>query len=161
MIRKGISSSGCIGQPAKIEVLFQEEVQLDINVPLFYIKSGEEEIKQYVDGVAKPEIDVYVEDKKAVITTAADDGVDVVNKATENAEQILNNYVEDVSKAEITSYVEMTVKPEIQSFANGLEEAFDADAAEKTAVVNALTEQAQASAVVAADSSSSAQTAAG
>ena len=31
------------GQPARLDVLFQDEVQLDINVPLFYIKSGEEE----------------------------------------------------------------------------------------------------------------------
>lgn len=148
------------GQPAKLDVLFQDEVQLDINVPLFYIKSGEEEIKQYVDEVAKPEIDVYVENKKDVITEAAANGVDTINKATENAEQILNNYIEEVSKPEITSYVETTVKPELQSFADELKEAFDNNAAEKTAVVNALAEQAAASATAAASSSSSAQTAA-
>lgn len=148
------------GQPAKLDVLFQDEVQLDINVPLFYIKSGEEEIKQYVDEVAKPEIDVYVENKKDVITEAAANGVDTINKATENAEQILNNYIEEVSKPEITSYVETTVKPELQSFADGLEEAFDGNAAEKTAAVNALAEQAEASATSAASSSSAAQTAA-
>ena len=148
------------GQPAKLDVLFQDEVQLDINVPLFYIKSGEEEIKQYVDEVAKPEIDVYVENKKDVITEAAANGVDTINKATENAEQILNNYIEEVSKPEITSYVETTVKPELQSFADGLEEAFDNNAVEKTAAVNALAEQAAASAEAAALSSSAAQTAA-
>jgi chemotaxis protein histidine kinase CheA len=136
------------GQPAKLDVLFQDEVQLDINVPLFYIKSGEEEIKQYVDEVAKPEIDVYVENKKDVITEAAANGVDTINKATENAEQILNNYIEEVSK------------PELQSFADGLEEAFDNNAVEKTAAVNALAEQAAASAEAAALSSSAAQTAA-
>lgn len=148
------------GQPAKLDVLFQDEVQLDINVPLFYIKSGEEEIKQYVDEVTKPEIDVYVENKKDVITEAAANGVDTINKATENAEQILNNYIEEVSKPEITSYVETTVKPELQSFADGLEEAFDNNAVEKTAAVNALAEQAAASAEAAALSSSAAQTAA-
>ena len=148
------------GQPARLDVLFQDEVQLDINVPLFYIKSGEEEIKQYVDEVAKPEIDVYVENKEGVIAEAAANGVDTINKATENAEQILNNYIEEVSKPEITSYVETTVKPELQSFADGLEEAFDGNAAEKTAAVNALAEQAEASATSAASSSSAAQTAA-
>ena len=148
------------GQPARLDVLFQDEVQLDINVPLFYIKSGEEEIKQYVDEVAKPEIDVYVENKEGVIAEAAANGVDTINKATENAEQILNNYIEEVSKPEITSYVETTVKPELQSFADGLEEAFDGNAAEKTAAVNALAEQAEASATSAALSSSAAQTAA-
>ena len=48
----------------KIDVLFQEEVQLDINVPLFYIKSGEEEVGHYVEKVCKPDIDNFVENKK-------------------------------------------------------------------------------------------------
>lgn len=148
------------GQAAKLEVLFQDEVRLDINVSLVYIKSGEEEIKQYVDEVAKPELDVCVENKKDVIAEAADDGVDVINKAAENSERILNSYVEEVGKPEITSYAETTVKPELQSFADGLEEAFDNNAAEKTAAVNALAEQAEASASSAASSSSAAQTAA-
>ena len=148
------------GQSAKLEVLFQDEVRLDINVSLVYIKSGEEEIKQYVDEVAKPELDVCVENKKDVIAEAADDGVDVINKAAENSERILNSYVEEVGKPEITSYAETTVKPELQSFADGLEEAFDNNAAEKTAAVNALAEQAEASASSAASSSSAAQTAA-
>ena len=139
------------GQSAKLEVLFQDEVRLDINVSLVYIKSGEEEIKQYVDEVAKPELDVCVENKKDVIAEAADDGVDVINKAAENSERILNSYVEEVGKPEITSYAETTVKPELQSFADGLEEAFDNNAAEKTAAVNALAEQAEASASSAAD----------
>ena len=148
------------GQAAKLEVLFQDEVRLDINVSLVYIKSGEEEIKQYVDEVAKPELDVCVENKKDVIVEAADDGVDVINKAAENSERILNSYVEEVGKPEITSYAETTVKPELQSFADGLGEAFDNNAAEKTAAVNTLAEQAQASAQAAASSSSAAQTAA-
>lgn len=148
------------GQAAKLEVLFQDEVRLDINVSLVYIKSGEEEIKQYVDEVAKPELDVCVENKKDVIAEAADDGVDVINKAAENSERILNSYVEEVGKPEITSYAETTVKPELQSFADGLEEAFDNNAAEKTEAVNALAEQAEASASSAASSSSAAQTAA-
>ena len=139
------------GQAAKLEVLFQDEVRLDINVSLVYIKSGEEEIKQYVDEVAKPELDVCVENKKDVIAEAADDGVDVINKAAENSERILNSYVEEVGKPEITSYAETTVKPELQSFADGLEEAFDNNAAEKTEAVNALAEQAEASASSSAD----------
>lgn len=53
-----------------IEVLVQEEVQLDINVPLFYIKSGEEDIKAYVTNHAKPELDAH--------TTSA---VDKINQA--------------------------------------------------------------------------------
>ncbi len=49
---------------AELEVLFQEEVQLDINAPLFYIKSGEENINNYVERTAKPALDSYVEEKK-------------------------------------------------------------------------------------------------
>ena len=51
------------GTGQKIEVLFQEEVQLDINVPLFYIKSGEEEVQAYVNNHAKPELDEYTGEK--------------------------------------------------------------------------------------------------
>ena len=48
----------------KIDVLFQEEVQLDINVPLFYIKSGEEEVSHYVETVCKPAVAEFVENQK-------------------------------------------------------------------------------------------------
>lgn len=48
----------------KIDVLFQEEVQLDINVPLFYIKSGEEEVKHYVEKICKPAVAEFVENQK-------------------------------------------------------------------------------------------------
>lgn len=133
------------GQSARLDVLFQDEVRLDINVPLFYIKSGEEEIEQYVDEVAKPELDVCVENKKDVIAKAVNDGVDVINEAAENSERILNSYVEEVGKPEITSYAETTVKPELQSFADELKEAFDVKAAEKTEAVNILAVQTEAS----------------
>ena len=63
-------------------------------------------------------------------------------------------------KPVIDAYVDTTAKPELQSFTDGLEEAFDNNATEKTAVVNALAEQAEASAMSAAASSSAAQTAA-
>ena len=55
---------------AELEVLFQEEVQLDINVPLFYIKSGEEDINNYVERTAKPAIDAYVEEKNGALEQA-------------------------------------------------------------------------------------------
>ena len=56
------------GTGQKIEVLFQEEVQLDIDVPLFYIKSGEEEIQAYVNNHAKPELNEYTGQKKQDIS---------------------------------------------------------------------------------------------
>ena len=145
---------------AELEVLFQEEVQLDINAPLFYIKSGEENINNYVERTAKPALDSYVEEKKGVIEQAARDGVEAIGEAQEEAGAGLEAYVDGTVKPVIDAYVDTTAKPELQSFTDGLEEAFDTNATEKTAVVNALAEQAEASAMSAAASSSAAQTAA-
>ena len=145
---------------SELEVLFQEEVQLDINVPLFYIKSGEEDINNYVERTAKPAIDAYVEEKNGALEQAARDGVEAIGEEQEEARTGLEAYVDGTVKPVIDTYAETTVKPELQSFADGLGEAFDNNAAEKTAAVNTLAEQAQASAQAAASSSSAAQTAA-
>lgn len=145
---------------AELEVLFQEEVQLDINVPLFYIKSGEEDINKYVERTAKPAIDAYVEEKNGALEQAARDGVEAIGEAQEEAKSGLEVYVDGTVKPVIDTYVETAVKPELQSFADELKEAFDTNATEKTAAVNALAEQAEASATAAASSSSAAQTAA-
>ena len=145
---------------AELEVLFQEEVQLDINVPLFYIKSGEEDINKYVERTAKPAIDAYVEEKNGALEQAARDGVEAIGEAQEEAKSGLEVYVDGTVKPVIDTYVETAVKPELQSFADELKEAFDTNATEKTAAVNALAEQASASASSAASSSSAAQTAA-
>ena len=144
---------------AELEVLFQEEVQLDINVPLFYIKSGEEDINNYVERTAKPAIDAYVEEKNGALEQAARDGVEAIGEAQEEAKSGLEVYVDGTVKPVIDTYAETAVKPELQSFADELKEAFDTNAAEKTAAVNALAEQASASASSAASSSSAAQTA--
>ena len=141
---------------AELEVLFQEEVQLDINVPLFYIKSGEEDINNYVERTAKPAIDAYVEEKNGALEQAARDGVEAIGEAQEEAKSGLEVYVDGTVKPVIDTYAETAVKPELQSFADELKEAFDTNAAEKTAAVNALAEQASS----AASSSSAAQTAA-
>ena len=54
-----------------VQVLFQEEALLNIEVPLFYIKSGEEEICKYVETVSKPEIDRYVDEEINPLVTDA------------------------------------------------------------------------------------------
>lgn len=130
---------------AELEVLFQEEVQLDINVPLFYIKSGEEDINNYVERTAKPAIDAYVEEKNGALEQAARDGVEAIGEAQEEAKSGLEVYVDGTVKPVIDTYAETAVKPELQSFADELKEAFDTNATEKTAAVNALAEQASAS----------------
>ena len=99
-----------------IEVLVQEEVQLDINVPLFYIKSGEEDIKSYVNNHAKPEITAYTQEaaKKGVdtVNAATANGVTVVeNKAQEEAANIAREAIEQVEQ-----YKDSTVIPVLQEF---------------------------------------------
>ena len=133
---------------------------MDINVPLFYIKSGEEDINNYVERTAKPAIDAYVEEKNGALEQAARDGVEAIGEAQEEAKSGLEVYVDGTVKPVIDTYAETAVKPELQSFADELKEAFDTNATEKTAAVNALAEQASASASSAASSSSAAQTAA-
>ncbi len=145
------------GRQAKWEVLFQEEVRLEAEVSLFYIKSGQEDIQQYVDEKAKPQIDVYTEDKKAEIEALTDKGAKEINQGADNAQQILINYVENTSKPEINLYAAETVKPTLQSFADELAESLESNAAEKMTAIDALVKQAQTSAEAAANSVSSAQ----
>lgn len=95
-----------------IELLFQKEVVLNIDATLFYIKSGEQEIKNYVEKVSKRELDNH----SAAIITDIDNHVETVNKPELQAvgnEQINNiaSYVDEVSKAEIDAYVTAEVKP--------------------------------------------------
>lgn len=58
---------------SNIEVFFQESAILEIDVALNYIKTGEDEIKKYVDDVAKPEIVNLTEEKKQEILDIADE----------------------------------------------------------------------------------------
>ena len=46
-----------LGSGQKIEVLFQDEVSLDIDCALRYIESGQKEIAAYVQNTAKPQLD--------------------------------------------------------------------------------------------------------
>ena len=98
--------------------------------------------------------------KRTALEQAARDGVEAIGEAQEEAKFGLEVYVDGTVKPVIDTYAETAVKPELQSFADELKEAFDTNAAEKTAAVNALAEQASASASSAASSSSAAQTAA-
>lgn len=124
-----------------IEVLFQQEALLDIEVPLFYIKSGKEEISKYVETVSKPEIDRYVdEDKK----TEIDQYVETVSKPE------LDQYVDEDKKAEIDQYVETVSKPGLDAYVDGTSKPeIDQYVTDK---VNPLVEEAAGSAQEAASS---------
>jgi len=94
-----------------IEVVFQDEVQLDINVPLFYIKSGEEEIQAYVNKQAKPQIDDYA--------ASAFSGFqrDLENE-TEKACGRVAEYVEQTACPAVQSYMENVACPALQNYAD-------------------------------------------
>lgn len=55
------------------DVYFQQDVKLDTQVNVEYIKSGEEEIKYYVETVSKPEIDAYAAEQGKSLSSVADE----------------------------------------------------------------------------------------
>ena len=132
---------------AEFDVFFQDEVQFNIDVSLFYIKSGEEEIQQYVDEIVKPEFVKYIADEKSTITALVDDGLSSLEEKTTNAQNTLDAYWQEDIKGEMDSYLgntikpgmdayaNDTVKPALQDFADGLTATFDENAAAKTAVI--------------------------
>lgn len=80
-----------------MEIYWQDEVSLDLEIELIYIKSGEAEIKRYVEQVSKPEISIYT---------------------NEYAKPIVANIVNEMAKPLINDYAESTVKPDIAKYAN-------------------------------------------
>lgn len=125
-----------------VELLWQQEVVLDIDATLFYIKSGEKEIQTYVETVAKPDIENFTRQFAAPIVA------DVVTKQ---------------SATLINSYVESTTKPEIITFADKALQPYVNDASQEAGVAKEAAVSAAASAEKAslsADNAFSAQTSA-
>lgn len=94
-----------------IDVYYQDSVDLELDVQLMYIKSGEAEIKKYVDEVAKPEIDGYIQNQAEPIVA------DVVERI---AEPTVNEYLDTVTKPSIDKYVDGK-KPELQAYVDQTE----------------------------------------
>ncbi len=84
-----------------LDVWWQDEVQLNIDVPLVYIKSGEEEIQNYVDNYALPEIRTCAAEQKQEIGT----------------------YVHDDLKSEMQNFVQEQLTPELDLYKQATEEA--------------------------------------
>lgn len=84
-----------------LDVWWQDEVQLNIDVPLVYIKSGEEEIQNYVDNYALPEIRACAAEQKQEIGT----------------------YVHDDLKSEMQNFVQEQLTPELDLYKQATEEA--------------------------------------
>ena len=84
-----------------LDVWWQDEVQLNIDVPLVYIKSGEEEVQAYVNNHALPEIRACAAEQKQEIGT----------------------YVHDDLKSEMQNFVQEQLTPELDLYKQATEEA--------------------------------------
>jgi len=92
----------------QLEVMFQDEVVLDIEVPLFYIKSGEEEIKHYVNTVAKPDINLFTDGKKAELDAVSADEQKEIEEYSAGRQQIIENSLDNYAagiRTELDNYV--------------------------------------------------------
>lgn len=110
----------------ELEVLFQDEVVLDIEVPLFYIKSGEEEIQHYVDTVAKPDLDNHTAVKKAELDTYTGLKKEEISDFSLERQRIIEENLDN--------YADNTLKPQLNEFVTAAETA--AGNAQASAVVS-------------------------
>lgn len=79
----------------ELEISFQNEVCLETEVDIRYIKTGEEEIKFYVNNISKPDIEKYVD---ADIKPTLDDLVIQAQKYADRAEDLVNNKIENITE---------------------------------------------------------------
>lgn len=99
----------------ELEVLFQDEVVLDIEVPLFYIKSGEEEIQHYVDTVAKPDLNNHTTIKKVELDSYADLKKEEISDFSLERQGIIEENLDN--------YADNTLKPQLNEFVTAAETA--------------------------------------
>ena len=139
---------------ATIDVTIGEGAEIQVEQAVQYIKSGEKEIDAYVSGTAKPEIDSYVEtvSKPDLDAHTASAKKDIAGYVETVSKSDLDSYVAETSKPEIAAYVENTIKPDVRAFAVARTEEFDANAADKQALVDAKALEAANSAAAALQS---------
>lgn len=142
----------CCQDGAVFDVLWQDEVNLNLDLNLMYIKSGQAEIQSYVNNVSKPEIDAYLNTQAEPI---------VADVSSRIVTPLIDNYVTETSKPELDAFVEAK-KPELQAYVSSAQEQANLATEQAEAAVAAknesvsLAENAQASASAAEQSSLSA-----
>ena len=95
----------------KIEVLFCDEVSLDIDCGLRYIASGKQEVEQYVNEVSKPTLDAVISNAQADMAEQIAQGVEEASSsAAQSAQSTIDNFV-SINKGEIDSYMSTTIIP--------------------------------------------------
>ena len=129
-----------LGSGQKIEVLFQDEVSLDIDCALRYIESGQKEIAAYVQNTAKPQLDGVIAQAEADMAVQIAKGVaDAASTASAAAAETINNSI-DNANAQIEAYVAANITPDLDAALASAEEY--ASSAETT--VNGFDEHAAA-----------------
>lgn len=134
----------------KIEVLFQDEVSLDIDCALRYIKSGEAEIEAYVRQTAKPKLDEVIKTADKQFDAKISQGIQDASSAASAAGAEAVAASSAALKQEVADYAAETIFPQV--------EAKTAAAQAAVASAESSASQAQTAANTAAASASAAAT---
>ena len=91
-------------EEASVEVLFQKEVQLEIDVPVFHVQYGRDEICRYVKDVSKPDLEAFASVKKTEIEQSKTEAVSA-------AEEEIDRYTEENIKPALELFDQETIRP--------------------------------------------------
>ena len=132
----------------KIDIVFQDNVTLDIDCALRYIKSGEAEIDTYVTNTAQPRLEKVINSAQVNLATAIAQGVETAVSAAESA--ATDAITQSISQVEtaIDDYVSANITPDLNQAVTA--------AGNNASVASTSAENANNSAVAAANSASSA-----
>ncbi len=123
-----------------IEVLFCDEVTLDIDCSLRYIESGKKEIASYVATNAKPQLDKVISDAKSDMAVQITQGIENAEQsAAEEAAKTIDQAI-IVAKAEIEDYVATNITPELNEAVANTQTNADVAAQSAQAATTSVTE---------------------
>ena len=111
---------------AQFDVYWQDEVTLNLDMSLMYIVSGQQELQDYVDKTAKPSLKEYIDGYTVPIVQEIVDDI---------ARPVVKEYLEDNAKPAIEALTEEKILEINEAYAQSTED-YNANAAEKTEIVN-------------------------
>ena len=92
MTNRTIDTLVTITPDTKIDIMFQDAAEINIDTPMLYIKSGKEDISYFVEHEAKPELEEYINTE---------------------AKPLVSEIIVNIAEPTVTEYVENTIKPDI------------------------------------------------
>ncbi len=123
-----------INNSSKLEVFYQDEVQLDINIALTYIKSGQSEIADYIENIGKPELNNYI---------------------SNYAKPIVSEVIDNIATPMVDEYLNSTAKPNIDEYVANHQANFSNEASQITSDFSAMADSKISQVQEAADVASS------